>query len=104
MGEHMAIDKGEWYPVYYSSESEYGLGCDVPDGFRERWQAAVDEFNACQEIMKAAYSAKESDKPEKPRLKGPFVTAEQLEPFMSGGGLERGPDGKLRPTQPEESA
>lgn len=52
MSERIWVDSDEWYPVYsINSGTGFGYEISVPDGFSDRWDAAYEEFRACQAIM-----------------------------------------------------
>lgn len=60
MSERMRISRGEDYPVYYDEtdagdEEARPEWCDVPDGFRERFAKASDEWRACQVVMEESF-------------------------------------------------
>ena len=51
----VAIDKDEWYPVYYLVSSDYHETTEVNKQVVERWKKVFIEFDKVQEEMRRVY-------------------------------------------------
>lgn len=50
------VDTDELYPCFYISDYKWGVECDIPQDFLDRWEKADLEWRKCQNMFDDFYT------------------------------------------------